>query len=126
MSDDTKKKTEVNEAEGGAVMYHRVYENESFEDAAQALFKILRTAQKSLPGKKRILFLHIDGHRNSAGGFDRDMLELQKEFLMGHLMPFLSEASVPLMQGKRIVNTKPQRNDVPEELRIRPASADAN
>src|SRR5262245_22629465 len=65
------------ESEGRAIaIYHRVYPHEGFEESAQILFKLVQRAQLQYPGKRRLLYLDIDGHRNSEGGFDADMLEL--------------------------------------------------
>ena len=80
-------------------MYHVIYENEGFEESAQNLFRLVQNAQLLSPGKKRKLFLDIEGHRNNKGGFDADMLELQKEFLLGFLSSYLSEIHIRL--GKR-------------------------
>ena len=43
------------------------------------------------------------------------MFELQKDFLLGFLMPFLAELHMPLIH---VENTKGQRQDLPEELHI--------
>jgi hypothetical protein len=100
-------------------IYHVVYAHETFEQTATTLIDLVRNAQQTHPGTPRWLYLDIEGHRNAQGGFDPDMLELQKEFLMGFLMPFLTKASCPLIQ---LQNPKPQRNDVPEALKIVPAA----
>jgi hypothetical protein len=94
-------------------LYHLVYENEGFDAAAQHLFKLVKDAQDKWPGKKRLLFLDIEGHRNSEGGFDPDMLELQKDFVLGFLNQFLSEIHMPLVKAK---NPDPQSDDIPERL----------
>jgi hypothetical protein len=99
----------------GISLYHVVYAREGFGVAAQALFELVRSAQEKYPDKPRLLFLDIDGHRNNEGGFDPDMYELQKEFLLGFLGKYLTEISCPLV---RIKNNKPQDNDVPESLAI--------
>ena len=65
-------------AEKAIALYHRIMKRENFETAAQDLFQLLVNAQKREPNKPRILYVDIDGHRNEAGGFDRDMLELGK------------------------------------------------
>lgn len=62
-----------------------------------------------------MLFVDIDGHRNEEGGFDRDMMELQKEFGLGFLLQFFKEVHFPLGS---VVNSNPQNNDVPESLEI--------
>lgn len=45
-------------------LYHRVMRRENFEVAANDLFKLLLSAQKTYPNKTRVLYLDIDGHRN--------------------------------------------------------------
>jgi hypothetical protein len=60
-----------------------------------------------------MLYLDIEGHQVKEGGFDADMLELQKEFLLGFLSPFLSEIHCPLVDE---TNLKPQENDIPSAL----------
>ena len=96
-------------------IYHVVYAHEGFAKSAQALFRLVRNAQETAPGRKRLLFLDVEGHRNSEGGFDADMLELQNEFLTGFLSPFLSEVHSPLTN---VENTRAQQDDVPPELII--------
>jgi len=96
-------------------IYHVVYSHEDFNHAAQALFRLIKRAQRLRPGKRRKLFLDIEGHRNRQGGFDADMLELQQQFLIGFLGQFLSEIHGPLIKAK---NPKPQENDIPESLEI--------
>ena len=65
------------------VLYHRVMRRENFEKAAKDLFDLLRSAQANYPNIDRILYVDIDGHKNSAGGYDNDMYELQKDFGLG-------------------------------------------
>jgi hypothetical protein len=97
-------------------IYHVVYEYEDFVDAAQALFQLVGDAERLQPGKKRKLFLDIDGHRNGSGGFDADMLELQKDFLLEFLGQYLAEIHAPLINVR---NEKPQLNDLPPELIVK-------
>ena len=99
-------------------LYHDMLVSENFERCAVRLFSILQTAQEQHPNKKRILYLDVQGHRNSAGGFDQDALEITQDFVMGSLMPYLSEAVTPFFHLK---NPKPQRNDIPPELIVVPA-----
>ena len=99
----------------GVALYHRVLRRENFEKAAKDLVSLVYAAEKKEPGKPRTLYLDIDGHRNAQGGFDADMLELQKEFGLKFLLPFLTEVHFPLISAK---NKNPQRNDVPERLEI--------
>lgn len=96
-------------------VYHRVMRRENFENAAQDLFKLLKSAQQNFPNKPRMLFVDIDGHRNEEGSFDQDMFELQTEFGMEFLLPFFKEVHFPLFSIK---NPKEQSNDIPEELKI--------
>ncbi len=101
--------------EKNVCLYHRIMRRENFETAANDLFHLLQNAQAAYPDKARILYLDIDGHRNAKGGFDEDMLELQKEFGMGFLLPYFTEIHFPLISLK---NPKGQDNDIPEELVI--------
>jgi hypothetical protein len=96
-------------------IYHTVFEGDSFAAAARTLFCLISTAQKSMPNQKRVLYLDIEGHRNKAGGFDADMLELQKDFILGFLLPFLTVVHMPLMSAE---NKKMQDNNIPEELAV--------
>jgi hypothetical protein len=102
-------------------IYHVVYAHEGFDDAATKIFTMVKQAQARDPGKGRALYLDIEGHRNSADGFDRDMLELQQHFLLEFLMPYLTELHAPLYQ---IRNPNEQQNDLPDSLEIRPESSD--
>ncbi len=111
-----KNRSKIDRSDRYVALYHVVYANEGFDVAAQTLFKLVQDAQKRQPGKRRVLFLDIEGHRNSAGGFDPDMLELQKDFILGMLARFLSEFHCPLMHGK---NPRAQENDLPEVLIIK-------
>ena len=76
---------------------------------------MVRSAAERYPGKPRRLYLDIEGHRNSAGGFDADMQELQRGFVLGFLSPYLSYVSMPLVTAER---REPQRDEVPNELVI--------
>ncbi|MGW9439952.1 HNH endonuclease [Streptomyces sp. NPDC055607] len=96
-------------------IYHdmKVYEN--FERCAQRIFQCVRMAQEQSPGAPRRLYLDIQGHRNSAGGYDHDAYELMKDFGMGYLLQYLTELSTPLYQVR---NNGGQRNDLPNTLTI--------
>ena len=101
--------------ERDVALYHVVYAHETFNDAAQALFELVRKAEAQRPGKARRLFLDIEGHPNDKGGFDDDMFELQQNFVPQVLNRFVSEIHSPLCQMK---NPDPQNNNIPAELRI--------
>jgi hypothetical protein len=101
--------------ERAIALYHVVYGHEGFQEAAQTLFTLVRDAQSRFPNQRRLLFLDIEGHRNAQGGFDSDMVELQKDFLVGFLSRFLSEIRCPLTG---LTVGKGQDNDVPHRLNI--------
>lgn len=106
----------VNMLKGKALaLYHIVYEHENFEMTVKILMSLLNQAQKESPNQKRILFLDIEGHRNSVGGFDHDMLELQKDFMLGFFLEFFTEVHMPLI---RVKNKKLQNNDIPKSINI--------
>jgi hypothetical protein len=108
-------RSRVKSGDKAIAIYHLVYAHEDFEEAAQRLFTLVQAAQRRHPGKKRKLYLDIEGHRQSGGGFDPDMVELQHEFLLGFLSPYLSEIHAPLV---RATNTKLQEHELPPTLVI--------
>jgi hypothetical protein len=99
----------------GIALYHAVFEEEGFEDSVEHIHSLLKSAQDNTPNQKRFLFLDIDGHRNENGGFDHDVYELQRYFLLGFLAPYFTEIYMPLGSIK---NEKAQRNDIPERIEI--------
>ena len=111
---------EVNTEAKAMALYHCVYPEENFERAAREIFDLIAHTIEFFPNAKRSLYLDIEGHRTPTDAFDADMFELQKDFLLGFLMPFLAELHTPLIH---VQNPKSQRRDLPEELRIY-ASAD--
>lgn len=96
-------------------IYHVVYENENFEDAASTLFGLISNAQQKFPDYERILYLDIDGHRDKKGVFDEDMFELQCQYILGFLFKYLSKAYLPIVE---VENKEGQRNDIPEKFFI--------
>jgi hypothetical protein len=110
---EPRQKSKIESGADAVALYHIIYKHEGFEESAQNLFKLVQQAQKLSPGKKRKLYLDIEGHRFKEGGFDADMLELQNEFLLGFLNSYLSEIHCPLVDE---TNLKPQANDIPPEL----------
>jgi len=74
------KQTRIENDDRGVAIYHIVYAHEGFNQSAQSLFKIVKMAEQQQPGKKRILCLDIEGHRDPDGYFDADMYELQDSF----------------------------------------------
>ena len=112
---DQGRRGETIEDDRDVVLYHVVYAHEGFEESAQALFALVRRAQAVGPGKRRRLFLDIEGHRTSDGNFDADMLELQNNFLVEFLAPFLCEVHCPLVTLRK---PQQQDDDIPDELII--------
>ena len=96
-------------------LYHRVMRRETFEKAAKDLFELLRSAQVKTPNADRVLYVDIDGHKNPDGGYDHDMLELQREFGVGFLGKFFKEVHFPLIDFE---NPNPQCNNIPTKLEI--------
>lgn len=95
---------------------HIVEPEDRFEDAAGAVFGLLLEAEANFPGWPRVLYLDVNGHKGAAAGFDADFYEFQQEFLFSVIAPFLSAFVTPLTGG--LVNPEPQRNDLPDRLRI--------
>ena len=97
-------------------LYHVVAPDESFEEAAQHVFTLLREAQERFPDWPRVFYLDVAGHEGDAAGFDADFYEFQQDFLFSTVAPFVAALETPLTGG--LVNPDPQRNDVPDRLRI--------
>ena len=85
--------SKIESADRAVAIYHVIYEHEGFDVAAQALFRLVQQAQTTCPGKKRKVFLDINGHRDIQGGFDAEMVELQRGFLCRFLIPFVSDCT---------------------------------
>ncbi|WNV74344.1 hypothetical protein [Geodermatophilus sp. DSM 44513] len=109
--------TSTSESDKVIALYHRVFATEDFDTAADMIFQTVKKAAVEHAGKPRHLYLDIDGHRNDAGGFDHDMCELQKHFLIGYLMHWLTELHLPVMQGSAVRNPN-QREDLPKHLNV--------
>ncbi|MFF9525669.1 HNH endonuclease [Streptomyces achromogenes] len=97
-------------------LYHDMRVEEDFTKCATRLFSILKKAAAASPGAPRHLFLDVQGHRNAAGGYDADALEIIQDFVLGFLGPYLTEISTPLYRAS---NPEPQREDLPDVLNIR-------
>ncbi len=97
-------------------LYHVVAEDDGFEQAAQDVVALLREAEERFPGWPRVFYLGIVGHVDATGRFTDDFVEFQQEFLFSVVAPFVTALETPLTGG--LVNPEPQRNDVPDRLRI--------
>ncbi|MER6208598.1 hypothetical protein [Streptomyces sp. NPDC001642] len=75
----------------GIALYHDMRVEEDFTKCATRLFSILGLAAEKSPGAPRYVYLDVQGHRNAAGGYDADALEIIREFLLGFLGPYFTE-----------------------------------
>jgi hypothetical protein len=98
-------------------VYHAVGEADTFEQAAQEIFAMLKDAQARFPGWPRVLYLDIHGHVDRHGRFEPDFVELQQEFLIAAMGRFFTALDMPLVS---VLNPEPQSNDLPDRLRIGP------
>ena len=97
-------------------VYQAVGADDSFEDAAHAAVRLLREAEDRFPGWPRVYYLDVAGHEGDAAGFDPDFYEFQQDFLFSTVAPFVTGLVTPLTGP--LLNPDPQRNDVPDRLRI--------
>lgn len=104
-------------------LYHVVRAQDTFEQAAQDLFALLNEAQSRFPDWPRSYYVDIDGHIDETGRFEEDFVELQQEFFFSTIAPFVSALELPLTGP--LANPEPQRNDLPDELRIGPPAESA-
>ena len=105
----------MNDPADAIAIVHRVHVDEDFSRSAQILLVLLNKAQLQHPGRKRCLYLEIDGHRDSKGDFDHDMFELQTKFMMDFLLQFLTRVEMP---SGSIQNPNPQNDVIPENLSL--------
>ena len=105
-------------------LYHIVESDESFEQAADVVFGLLKKAQEQYPGWPRVFYLDILGHKGDRSGFDEDFFEFQQEFWFSTVAHFVTAFDTPLMGG--LINPNPQRNDLPDEIVLKgPATGDS-
>ena len=97
-------------------LYHVVGPEDSFEQAAQGVVDLLREAQQRFPDWPRTFYVDILGHIDATGRFTEDFVEFQQEFFFHVVAPFVTALELPLTGP--LVNPDPQRNDVPDRLRI--------
>ena len=97
-------------------LYHVAEAGDTFEDAARVVFGMLVEAQARFPGWPRVFYLDVEGHAGDAAGFDADFYEFQQEFLFSVVAPFVTALETPLTGP--LLNPDPQRNDVPDRLRL--------
>lgn len=104
-------------------LYYIVEPDDSFEQAAQALFALLKEAQAQFPDWPRLLYLDVLGHQGDRAGYDPDFFEFQQDFLFATIAPFVTALETPLTGP--LLNPDTQRNDVPDDLVIKPPDGEA-
>jgi hypothetical protein len=111
--------TDTEPPPGTILILHTVLQDDDFEKAARQLFEVVKIAQDENPGAPRALYLEIEGHK-TPDGFDADMCELQREFAVSVLLPYLTSYYCPMLSefGSGIKNLAPQRDDVPTEFYV--------
>ncbi len=97
-------------------IYHVVQPTDTFYQATQAVFGVVKEAQDRFPDWPRVFYLDINGHTDPHHGFEDDFVEFQQEFWFSAIAPFLTSFDLPLTGP--LVNPNPQRNDLPDELVI--------
>lgn len=102
--------------DNSVALYQVVTPEDTFEDAAQEAFRLLREAQSQFPDWPRTFYLDVAGHRGDAVGFDADFYEFQQDFWFATIAPFVQAFETPITGG--LVNPETQRNDLPDALQI--------
>lgn len=88
------------------VLTCKIKEKDDFVVAANRIYELIYRVQEENPNKERTLLLEIEGHINKEGGYDNDMFELQYEFLLKTIFPYLHALHMPLIS---VVNNKQQK-----------------
>lgn len=105
----------IEKAEKGVGLYHEVWLNDTFDHAAKALFRIVRSAEDDYPGVPRLLYVDVHGHRDESGEFDDEIRQLD-EFVRTTLALYVTSYPM-LLTGEQGENPQ-QRNDVPERITV--------
>ncbi len=98
-------------------IHHIVRAEDTFDQAAAAVFNYLKKAQGDFPDWPRVFYLDVEEHTGEYAGFDADFYEFQQEFFFSTMAPFLTGFHMPLTGP--LVNPEAQRNDLPDELVVR-------
>jgi len=61
---DERRRAKTIEDDRDVALSHVVYTHQGFEESARALFTLVRRAQSVKPGKRRRLFLDIEGQQD--------------------------------------------------------------
>jgi hypothetical protein len=104
-------------AEGTVCILLQIEAEQSFEDAAAGVFKLLRSSQNRFPGVPRHLCVEIDGHTGIRNGFDEHFFEFQQEFLLATMGVFCTMIDAPLTGC--LMNPDPQINELPDRLDVK-------
>ena len=101
-------------------IYCRVASDDTFDEAAKAVFSMVAQAQARYPDWPRTLYLEIEGHMDASGRLADGFIEFQQEFWFSVIAPFLTAFELPLTGP--LVNPVEQRNDIADELVIKAES----
>jgi hypothetical protein len=104
----------------GLAIYHVMRADEDFDDTADILFQLVKSAAASHPGQPRHLYFDVEGHRNTKGGYDGEAMDVF-EFIIKYLAGWLTEFPGPLSRYRN----DDQREDVPERLVTQLLDSDA-
>ena len=85
--------------DNSVALYQVVTPEDTFEDAAQEAFRLLREAQTQFPDWPRTFYLDVAGHRGDAVGFDADFYEFQQDFWFATIAPFVQAFETPITGG---------------------------
>ncbi len=98
-------------------IYHVVAAEDSFETAVRDTYEMIRDAHSRFPDWPRMMYVDIVGHKGGgSSGFDDDFTEFQQELFFSTMAPFLTAFELP-MTGP-LLNPQPQRNDLPDAIKI--------
>ncbi|MEM1270624.1 MAG: hypothetical protein AAGI08_11335 [Bacteroidota bacterium] len=101
--------------DNSVALYQIVQRDETFDQAAEQAFSLIKEAQDRYPDWPRVYYLDILGHTGERAGFDGDFFEFQQEFLIQAMGPFLTALDMPLLS---VLNPDPQRNDLPDAIAV--------
>jgi hypothetical protein len=102
-------------------IYHVMYAAEDFDDTADILFQLVKSAAATNPGQPRHLYFDVEGHRNAEGGYDSEAMDVYG-FIIKYLAEWLTEFPGPLSRYRN----EHQSEDIPEQLVTQTVDTDAD
>ena len=92
-------------------LYHVIRKSESLSSGSTHILGLIQKAQRDYPGRRRDLFLDIEGHCARDGDFSPETKAFIADIVMDFFGQFISRLHIV---GLAIAPPGPQRDDIPD------------